>query len=136
MTVVFDPDSNGNKASFLRIYSDDTHQWRENIPLSGLAFDGTATTAWVDFDFVGDEMGTETAPFDTLAEGLGFVMDGGTVNIQPRNSSETLTIDQAVTLVNIAGTGVVRIGDPSARSLSSERATKPAISGFISNQRR
>lgn len=144
VTVVFDPDSNGDKESFLRIYSTDTHQWRENIPLSGLAFDGTATTAWVDFGFIGDEIGTETNPFDALAEGLGFVMAGGTVNIRPGTSPETLTIDTAVTLVNIGaaarGVAVVRIGDQSARSsaqpFNRERYTDPAGSGFISRQDR
>lgn len=143
VTLVFDPDSNGGKSSFLRIYSNDTHQWSELIVLLGNAFDGTATTAWVDFDFVGDEMGTETAPFDTLAEGLGFVMAGGTVNIQPGTTPETITIDKAVILINIGaargGSGVVRIGDPLARSsksFDSERDTGPASSGFISSQRR
>lgn len=140
VALVFHPDEAGTHRPDLRIYSNDTHQWRERIPLYGFAFDGTATTAWVDFDFVGDEMGTETAPFDTVAEGVAFVMAGGTVNIQPGTSPETLTIDEAVTLVNIGvargGTGVVRIGDPSARSFSSERDTEPAISGFISRQDR
>lgn len=144
MTLVFDPDSNGDKISYLRIYSNDTHQWREKILLEGKAFDGTAVTAWVDFDFIGDEMGTETNPFDTLAEGLGFVMAGGTVNIRPGTSPETLTIDTAVTLVNIGaaarGVAVVRIGDQSARSsaqpFNRERYTDPAGSGFISRQDR
>lgn len=143
VTVVFDPDSNEGKVAFLRIYSNDTHQWRERIPLGGFAFDGTATTAWVDFDFVGDEEGTETAPFDTVAEGVGFVMAGGTVNIQPGTTPETITIDKAVILINIGaargGSGVVRIGDPLARSsksFDSERDTGPASSGFISSQRR
>lgn len=58
VTVVFDPDSNDLKQARLRIYSDDTHQWRERIRVTGFAFDGTATTAWVDFNFVGEETGS------------------------------------------------------------------------------
>lgn len=81
---------------------------------------GTLATAWEDFSFVGDEMGTEAAPFDTVAEGVGFVTASGTINIQPGTTAETITIDKAVTIVNV-GTGarglpvtIVRIGDQSA----------------------
>jgi hypothetical protein len=70
---------------------------------------GSGLIAWVDFDFTGTEYGSESLPYNTLAEALSFVESGGTVNIKPGASVEIATIDQVVT-INAAG-GIVIIGD-------------------------
>ncbi len=141
--VAFDPTSTSFKQADLQILCNDTHQWIERVRLKGLAFDGTAATAWVDFNFVGDEMGTEAAPFDSATEGSEFVMAGGTINFAPGSTSETVTINKAMTLVNI-GSGArgtmettVRIGDLSAMALSGGKRETIGKSkeGFVSAEK-
>ena len=139
VTLVFDPSTVGTKLATLRIYSNDTYEWVERVTLSGLAFDGTAATAWVDFGFEGEEMGTEAAPFDSTGEGIGFVMAGGTINFRPGTSSETMSIDKAMTLVN-AGPGsrgapstTVRIGDLSM-SRSASWLFGRSTNGFVATE--
>lgn len=141
--VVFDPNSISLKEADLQILSNDTREWIERARLKGFAFAGTASTAWVDFNFVGDEMGTEAAPFDMVAEGVGFVMAGGTVNLVPGTTAETITIDKEVTLVNVGagarGTmqSVVRIGDQSAPDpgLAVPLDLEKSTTGFVSDPR-
>jgi len=38
---------------------------------------------WVDFNYGGTETGSESQPFDTLAEALAAVAEGGTVKFKP-----------------------------------------------------
>ena len=64
--------------------------------------------AWVEFSYVGPEIGTESQPFDTLAEGAIAVLPGGTVKIRPGTESETLRIEKPMRLE--AGVGTVRLG--------------------------
>ena len=63
---------------------------------------------WVQFDHAGVELGTQAAPFNTLAEGVSAVDAGGTVRIQTGASGETPRITKALRLE--ANGGAVRIG--------------------------
>jgi len=63
---------------------------------------------WVDFSHVGPELGTEAAPFSTLAEGIHYVLPGGDVKIVSGESSETGVITKAMTLKAVGGP--VRLG--------------------------
>ena len=70
-------------------------------------------TSWVDFGYGGSEEGSEIKPFNMLAEGLAEAPSGTSVKIKGNTgdsiSSETMTIDQEVTIQAVNGT--VRIGD-------------------------
>jgi len=72
---------------------------------------GPPSGIWVDFAYNGAESGTESEPFNTLSEGVANVASAGTISIQPGETSETMTINDSMTLVNTnpAG-GVVLIG--------------------------
>ena len=65
--------------------------------------------AWVDFSFVSLEDGSQSNPFDSLAEALQVLEAEGTVQVVSGSSHEILTIDQALTLS--APSGLVKIGD-------------------------
>ena len=64
---------------------------------------------WVDFDYIGLEVGTSLAPFRTLDGALGVVSDEGTLRILSGTTSETPRITNPVRLE--AFNGPVRIGD-------------------------
>jgi alpha-L-fucosidase 2 len=74
--------------------------------------DTHADPVWVDFAFGGLEMGTESNPFDTLAEGVGVVEVAGTVFCKQGWTQETATIAKPLRLA--AGGGTVVIGRASA----------------------
>ncbi len=69
---------------------------------------------WVDFDYTGDEFGTETQPFDTLDDGLAAVAPGGVIKIKPGSSTETPLIDMDVRIEAPNG-GPVVIGADTRR---------------------
>lgn len=83
---------------------------------------------WVDFGFSGVEDGTQSNPYDTLAEALERVTAGGTIkfkgDVATTASSETAAVNQDVTLRAV--NGAVSIGAPALRSTSGSQ------SGFLS----
>lgn len=83
---------------------------------------------FVDFGASSGGNGAESFPFNTLSDALGAADPGGTVNLAPGSSSETLTVNQDVSLVNSnPGGGSVLIGAGGARS-----AEGSARVGFVS----
>lgn len=64
---------------------------------------------WVDFDYLGPEDGSETQPFNLLAEGVAAVLAGGSINLKAASSEETITVSKAMTITAVGGT--VRVGD-------------------------
>ncbi len=60
-------------------------------------------TAWVDFDYNGVELGTETQPFNTCAEAVSAVKSSGTIIIKTGTSSETITIDKNLNIQSSGG---------------------------------
>ena len=101
-----------------------------DIFVSKLARTGYLVESWVNFGFVGTEIGSVDNPFDTLAEGLFAVVEPGTVKIKGNSgdsvSNETMTIGQEVTIRAVNGT--VRIGDLGGRNSGDGRR-----SGFVSH---
>jgi len=63
---------------------------------------------WVDFNYSGTEVGTESAPFNSLAEGVNAVIPGGTIRIKAGVTGEVLEITKEVRLE--APEGEARIG--------------------------
>ena len=90
---------------------------------------GSLVEVWVDFGWLGSKYGSEDTPFDTLGEALSAVAPAGSVKIKgdtaDNTSSETMTINQAVTIEAVNGT--VRIGDLGVRN-----SDKGPRSGFVS----
>lgn len=91
-----------------------------------------SSEVWVDFDHLGIQTGSQATPYSDIAEGLLAVTSGGTLRLISASDSETITIDQTVTLDSEGG--LVQIGlaiPPDIRQTFS--ATNPtADSGFIS----
>jgi subtilisin family serine protease len=69
---------------------------------------------YVDFGWVGTESGSETEPFNTLAEGLATTPYAGTVHIFSGSAAGPFLIDQRVRLE--AHGGLVRLGESSGGS--------------------
>ncbi len=63
---------------------------------------------YVDFAFGGAEIGTPLKPYNTLSEALAMAEEDATINLDPGNSAELLTINQNVTLRSTGGS--TRIG--------------------------
>jgi hypothetical protein len=63
---------------------------------------------WVDFPYTGQELGTFTAPFNTLAEGMASVSTGGALKIKAGTSAERPTLSKPMTIS--AYGGLVTIG--------------------------
>ncbi len=72
----------------------------ENVPLA---------CTWVQFNYVGTEVGSFDEPFNTVAEGVNSAPTSGTVMIKAGTTSETLTIDKRVYLRS--WTGAATIGE-------------------------
>jgi hypothetical protein len=63
---------------------------------------------WVDFNYTNFfQFGTYTQPFKTLAQGASAVISGGTINIKPGSSTETMVISKPMVLEAIGGTAVI-----------------------------
>lgn len=78
--------------------------------------------AWVDFAAAGGGDGTILLPFDTLSNGVNTVVSGGLVKLTAGSSSETMTIDKAMTLESVEGIVDVGVGgtpDVAEQELSS-----------------
>jgi hypothetical protein len=68
------------------------------------------TDVWVDFAYTGLEEGTESRPFNTLAEGVSYAAIGGTVHVKSGASPEILDVDKQIDIV--AEGGEVTVGSP------------------------
>ncbi len=101
----FDP---GTYNGQLTIFSNDAD---ENPLTIGVGlFIGVSGQVYVDFGYTGSEAGTETNPFNTLAEGLAAVPADGTLTILNGGfSPEVLDINQSVN-IEVMG-GEATIGD-------------------------
>lgn len=69
------------------------------MTLSGIGFDpfaGYTSPVWVDANYAGTEIGSETQPYNTLAEGCDLVLSGGVIKVKPGTSNETLRIEKAI----------------------------------------
>lgn len=99
----FDP---GTYNGQLTIFSNDAD---ENPLTIGVGlFIGVSGQVYVDFGFTGSESGTETNPFNTLAEGLAAVPADGTLTILNGGfSPEVLDIDQSVNIEVMGGEATV-----------------------------
>ncbi|MCE5230835.1 hypothetical protein LLG95_14755 [bacterium] len=67
-----------------------------------------ADMVWVDFNWTGSETGSEALPFNTLAEGVGFVNSGETIRIKAGSGSEHIRITKPMRIEAVGGTA--RIG--------------------------
>jgi subtilisin family serine protease len=74
----------------------------------------TMVLVWVDFNYSGTESGTQSQPYNTLAEAINAVAVGGEIRINGGITSETFTginkIDKKVSIKSVPGTGTVIIG--------------------------
>lgn len=66
-----------------------------------------ASGRWVNFSYGGSEVGCFSEPFNTLAEGRDAVPARGTVWMVAGSTSETITINQEVTLRAVGGTVII-----------------------------
>jgi hypothetical protein len=70
-----------------------------------------STIVWVDFTYTGTESGTQSQPFNTLAEAINAVAVGGEIIIKGGVTSETFTglnkIDKKVTIKSSGGTATI-----------------------------
>lgn len=93
------------------------HYDNHPIPGDGIALDDISIAVepgldpahvWVDFGYAGTEEGSETKPFNTLAEGIAVVDVGGVISIKgdtgTATSAEILTLTTAFTLESQGGT--------------------------------
>jgi len=68
-------------------------------------------SVWVDFNYSGTELGTESQPYNTLAEAINAVAEGGEITIKAGITSETFTginkIDKKVTIKSVNGTAII-----------------------------
>lgn len=71
----------------------------------------TYATVYVDGSVPGPGQGTPGDPFPTVADGVKFVADDGTVKIKAGNYDETLTIRRPMTLQRHVESGSVIIGE-------------------------
>ena len=67
---------------------------------------------WVDFAHLGDELGTEGKPFNTLVEGVNAVDVGGAIYVKAGDGDETMTVNKDVTIHAVGGS--MSSGDPDA----------------------
>jgi hypothetical protein len=98
-----------------------------NFTITGVVTAPDATLVWVKFDFAGAEYGTQSNPYNTLAEGIGTVNAGGTVRIFAGSTPGAYRITKHSRLEAFGG--VVHIGratglaDPSQTGESSDDST-------------
>lgn len=75
--------------------------------------------AWVDFNHAGPQLGTELNPFVFLSDASTTVETDGPVHLAQGSSTETLTIERAMTLFSTGGTVTIGALDSEAESLLS-----------------
>lgn len=73
---------------------------------------GAATTVYVNFAYLGTEVGTRSGPFNSLYEAASYVAGDGTVVIEPGSSSETVTIASPMTLRADGGPVAIGVSAP------------------------
>jgi hypothetical protein len=83
------------------------------IDIGAFEFQGM-NPVYAHFAFNGTELGTQTNPFNTLGEAVGAAANDAIINIAAGTSSETLEINQQLTLQSTGG--IVRVGDSGARN--------------------
>ncbi|MBL8879620.1 MAG: hypothetical protein JNG88_10920 [Phycisphaerales bacterium] len=69
---------------------------------------GCGNPVYVDSSAAGCEQGSASDPFDTVAEGIGYVCPGGAVNITAGTYPEAININQSMTLHAVGGTVNIR----------------------------
>lgn len=72
-----------------------------------LAAPTSGAIAWVDFDHIGAQHGTQALPFSSLGGAQFFLLPGGTINIQSGSSDETLTVNKVMTVNAIGGPATI-----------------------------
>ncbi len=80
--------------------------------LGWMESDGTSLAAiWADFTYTGTELGTQCQPFNTLAEAINAVAEGGEIIIKGGITSETFMginkISKEVTIKSSCGTTII-----------------------------
>jgi hypothetical protein len=86
---------------------------------SAYSFTYSSPFVWVDFGYGSGGSGSFGFPYNTLAEGLDGVANGGTIEIEGGgNSTETLTITQVVSIY--AFNGVATIGQTPPKTAASK----------------
>ncbi len=82
--------------------------------LNSWCLEATVLLVWVDFGYLGVESGTQSEPYNTLAEAITAVSVGGEIRIKGSTTSETFkginSVDKKVTIKAVPGTGTVTIG--------------------------
>ena len=112
MEVTFDPTSPGAKTAALRVTSNDFDEPTVDVALTGTAYDpatGYTSPVWVDPNYTGVEMGTESQPCNTVDEAAALVLSGGTVKVKPGACNENLCITKPMRIE--AASGPVTIGE-------------------------
>jgi len=98
--------SDHTRVNSAEIFFDETLTWFFNQVLEN-------EEVFADFSHSGVEDGTQTFPFNSMAEAMDLVAIGGTVRLTTSSTSETIRINQTVTLKAPIGS-LVRIGDLNA----------------------
>lgn len=92
------------------------HDVQNNVAITVLSIDSASSTAvvnigkddvWVDFAWQGSENGSFSLPFNTLAEGINAVRNGGTTHIKAGSRNEPITINKPVTLQAYGGSATI-----------------------------
>jgi hypothetical protein len=107
--LVFTPTSEGLNSANIEIPSNDSDTPILHVPLSG---DGVSMDiVHVDFTYTGTESGTQSQPYNTLAEAINAVAVGGEIIIKGGITNETFTginkIDKEVTIKSSGGTATI-----------------------------
>ncbi len=84
---------------------------------------------WVDFDFVGTEVGTRANPFGDLAQGVSVCQAGGTLQIKTGESGDTPRITKAMRIN--APLSTVRIGVPAPAAKSTQAQVSPEMRALL-----
>lgn len=111
ISVRFGPTAAGDRTAQLLIVSNDPDESPIAVNLSGAGVDpasGVVSPVWVDFAHDGVEEGSMANPFNSLAEGMDFVIPAGTVYVEPGNTSETPRITKAMRVEALSS--AVRVG--------------------------
>ncbi len=70
-----------------------------------------STSVWVDFTYTGTEVGTQSQPYNTLAEAINAVTVGGIITIKAGTTNETFDgtnkINKSVTIKSSGGTVII-----------------------------
>ena len=104
-------DSENLSGEWTLTVSDNAEEDTGTLVSWGLVLTETVPMVWVEFIYSGPESGTESQPYNTLAEAVNAVAVGGEIKIKGGSTDETLTIDKEVTINNVGET-TATIGQP------------------------